>query len=127
MTKDITLLLLQLGNLAVSVGISLAVAVIYCRIKYKTLKGFWSNIGICKPKEKTLAGNIIIAIAAYLFTILVYVILKIINGGMTAELLVNEREAMSVPMLLLCILIVGLRSGIGAENFFQGCCCRVSV
>ena len=120
MTKDIALLLLQLGNLAVSVGIWLAFAVVFCRIKYKTLKGFWGNIGICKPKEKTLSGNIIIAMAGYLFTILVYVILKIVNGGMTSELLVREKEVMSVPMLILCILIVGLRSGFGEEIFFRG-------
>jgi len=120
MTKDITLLLLQLGNLFVSIGIWLVLAVVFCRIKYKTLKGFWGNIGIRKPKEKTLGGNIIIAVAGYLFTILMYIVLKVVNGGMTAELLAKEREAMSVPMLLLCILIVGLRSGIGEEIFFRG-------
>jgi membrane protease YdiL (CAAX protease family) len=58
--------------------------------------------------------------AGYLFTILVYVILKIVNGGMTSELLVREKEVMSVPMLILCILIVGLRSGFGEEIFFRG-------
>jgi len=120
MTKDITLLLLQLGNLVVSVGIWMALAAAYCRIKYKTLKGFWRNIGICKPKEETLAGNIMIAMAGYLFTILVYIILKFTNGGMTSELLVREREVMSVPMLILCILIVGIRSGFGEEIFFRG-------
>lgn len=120
MTKDIALLLLQLGNLAASVGIWIALAVVFCLINYKTLKGFWKNIGICKPKGKTLGGNILIAFAVYLFTILVYVILKLVNGGMTAELLVKERQAMSVPMLMVCILIVGLRSGFGEELFFRG-------
>lgn len=120
MEKSVTLLLLQIGNLMVSVGMWLIIALFFCRMKYKTLKGFWRNVGICRPKEKTFCGNVLIAAAGWFFTVLVYVILKLVNGGMTSELLSREREVMSVPMLMVCILMVGIRSGFGEELFFRG-------
>lgn len=72
-------------------------------------------MGVKKPKKGAFLRSAKPVGMVYLFAIAMYVILKLVNGGMTASVLNRERDTVPLPILLIMILFLGFRSGFG-EN-----------
>lgn len=120
MNKAGILFLLQIVQTIFNVGLFTLITLLFYKIKDKTLKGMWKKAGVCKPKKGDFLRSFKIISIAYLFTILIFIIFKIVNGGISVELLSNERETCSVFAIILMILMVGFRSGFGEELLFRG-------
>lgn len=120
MNKAITQILLQLAQTIFTIGLNAGLVLIYYRIKFKSLRGVWNYAGLRKPEKGAFLRSGATVALAYLFTIAVYIILKLTNGGMSAKLLLDERETQSLPVLIIMILMVGFRSGFGEELLFRG-------
>ena len=120
MNKEITLLLLQVAQTVFNAVLFIVLTLIFYKIKDKTVKDVWKKSGIVKPPKGCWIRSLKIVSLAYVFTIAVYVVLKLVNGGMSSELLVEEKSTCSPLILALMILMVGFRSGFPEELFFRG-------
>lgn len=120
MNKTITLCIMQLVQTVFSIVQWVTLAAIWHKIQYKSLRGFWMHMGVKRPKKGAFLRGAKPVGMAYLFTIAMYVILKLVNGGMTASVLNRERDTVPLPILLIMILFLGFRSGFGEELFFRG-------
>ena len=120
MNKTITLCIMQSVQTISSIAFWVALAAIWHKVQYKSLRGFWMHMGVRRPEKGAFLRGAKTIGTAYLFTIAMNVILKLVNGGMTASVLNRERNAVPLPILLIMILFVGFRSGFGEELFFRG-------
>lgn len=119
MNKPIVLFIMQMIQTLGSIGLWLIISLIWHKVKYKSLKGFCNRIGLKKPPQKILRYTVITISISYIFTVFVYITLKIVKGGMHAQVLLKERECMPLPLLLITILLLGVRSGFGEELFSE--------
>lgn len=120
MNKTITLCIMQSLHTVFSIVLWVTLAAIWHKIQYKSLRGFWMHMGVKRPKKGAFLRSAKPVAIAYLFTIAMDVILKLVNGGMTASVLNRERDTVPLPILLIMILFLGFRSGFGEELFFRG-------
>lgn len=72
MNKTITLCIMQSAHTVFSIVLWVALAAIWHKIQYKSLRGFWMNMGVKRPKKGAFLRSAKPVGIAYLFTIAMF-------------------------------------------------------
>lgn len=88
-------------------------------ISRKTSRGFFKYIGIQNPKNKAYSKAFKITALAYIFSMIVIIILEIVQGGMTSNSFANTYDK-GFLIYSSSLLLFGLQTGVSEEIFFRG-------
>ncbi|WP_053985076.1 CPBP family intramembrane glutamic endopeptidase [Niameybacter massiliensis] len=88
-------------------------------LSHRSCKGFFEYIGIKRTKKQSYTQAFKITAITYIFSIIVLLILKAVQGGMSTNALIKVYDK-GIVIYSISLILFGLQTGISEEILFRG-------
>lgn len=119
MLENILILMNQAINFIVQIILFSVVPLSWYIISRRKCRGFGEYIGIQRVEKNSYIGALGITGLVYIFSVLVIMILKITQGGMVSNPLINIYHKGGI-VFIISLILFGVQTGISEEILFRG-------